>query len=219
MKSLKNYSSDEVLAIIDDVVKMLSPNFAFGYYDADEMAQEGRMMALKAIDEGKYDETRPLRNFLCVFLKNRMINIKRDKYFRHTPPCYGCPFFDPKMKCSTNQCAEFEDKMECERYALWTNLNTAKKNLVDPIDIDGVDIERENTMVEKSYYTEAQTRGEMETYIDKYLPISMRADYLKLLSNQGVKQSQQIKIAKDRVREIQVTVSGILDSYYATKTW
>lgn len=219
MKSLKNYSNDEVLAIIDDVVKTLAPNFAFGYYDADDIAQEGRMWALKAIDEGKYDESRPLRNFLCVFLKNRMINIKRDKYFRHTPPCYQCPLYDPKMTCTTNQCKGFEDKMECERYNLWTNLNTSKKNLVDPIDIDGVDMERENTMVGKSYYVEQQTRTEMEEYIDRYLPISMRADYLKLLSNQGVKQSQQIKIPKERVKEIQVTVSGILDSYYVTKTW
>jgi hypothetical protein len=218
MKKLKNYSEAEILKTIDDVVKTISPNYTFGYYDVDDISQEARILAVNAIDNGKYDETRPLRNFLCVFLKNRLLNLRRDKYFRHTPPCYGCPFYDPKLTCTTNMCKEFDDKMECERYNLWSTLNNSKKNLVDPIDIDGVDMERENTMVSNGYYLEEHTKGEMEIYIDRFLPISMRADYLKILSNYGVKYSQQVKLPKDRVKEIQITVSGILENYYANKT-
>jgi hypothetical protein len=218
MIKLKNYSDNEALAIIDEVVGKIAKNFTFGYFDEDDIAQEGRILALNAINSGAYDESRPLKNFLFVFLRNRFINLKRDKYYRATPPCNACPFFDKNLKCSLNACTAFEDKMECDKFNVWTTLNASKRNLIDPIDIDSVDMEGEKSMLELVYTEETQEKNEMGTYIDERLPLDMRADYLKLLSNYGVRHSHKVKIATARVREIQTVVSGIMEDFYANRT-
>ena len=219
MRKLKNYTEGEALEIIAEVTKKLAPNFTFGYYDIDDLIQEGQILALKIIDNGTYDESRPLKNFLYVYLRSRYINLRRDKYFRHTPPCKACPLNDPKLLCSTNGCSGFADKMECDKYNMWVTLNNAKRNLVDPIDIDNVDDDVESGMRENGYLLEGQEGNEIAAYIDNYLPMDMRTDYLKMISNYGVKHTHKVKISSDRVKEIQAAVSGILVSYYDQETW
>lgn len=218
MKQLNNYSESEVLKIIDDVVGIIAPNFAFGYFDVDDIAQEARILAMDIINEGKYDEKRPLRNFLFVYLKSRLINLRRDKYFRHTLPCTTCPLYDPKCLKSTNACAGFADKMECERYNLWYSLNSAKKNLIDPIDIDSVNSDNESEMIEQGYLLEGQVSSELAEYIDTKLPLSFRADYLKMLSNYGVRFSQRTKLNTKRIKEIQGVVKNIVEEFNASRT-
>lgn len=218
MRKLKNYTETETLDIIQEVCKKLAPNFTFGYYDVDDIIQEGQILALKAIDSGAYDENRPLRNFLFVYLKNRFINLKRDKYYRATPPCKSCPLYDPQFKCSLNGCSGFADMMECDKYNVWVTLNNSKRNLIDSIDIDNVNDDNESNMRENGYLLENEETNEIKEYIDTYLPIEMRADYLKILSNYGVKHSHKVKINNERVKEVQVMVSGILVQYYESKT-
>ena len=45
----KGMTEEEVLSIIESVVNVLAFNFKFGYFDLDDMKQQGRMYALEAL--------------------------------------------------------------------------------------------------------------------------------------------------------------------------
>lgn len=192
----------------------LSKQFQFGYYDVDDLKQEGTIFALKAIEDGTYDENRPLENFLRVFIKNRFINLKRNKYFRTAMPCHSCPLYDEFCKQTNNQCMGFTDKLECDKYAIWHRLNYAKRNLVDCVDVAGVNDENEKNMKGEGHAESQLDTNELSTYIDEHLPAEMRADYLKMLTNYGAKLSHQAKISKSRQETIRQTIKKLMEDYY-----
>jgi len=198
--------------IIDRIVKMLGKKYKFGYYDLEDMMQEGRMLALKAIET--YDEERPLENFLSVYIKNRFINLKRDKYFRATIPCVTCPFYDLHCKVSTNQCAEFTDKMECERYAYWYKVNRAKQNLIDSIDIDSVDHDNEKSTTMYARLDEHFEGKQLRDYIEANISIEFRADYLKMMSNADARKSHQARVPKARAKLVRGEVKRLMKEFY-----
>ena len=69
---------NQVLEIIERVVGPLGNKLKFSHYDSEEIKQQGRVIAWEAIVE-KYDETRPLENFLRIHVRNRLYNFKRDR--------------------------------------------------------------------------------------------------------------------------------------------
>jgi hypothetical protein len=72
---------DEAYPIIDRLAKARSTNGAFAYYEGCDVGQEVWCMCLEAMD--KYDpKIGPIENFLVRHVQNRLINLKRDKYFR-----------------------------------------------------------------------------------------------------------------------------------------
>ena len=74
-------NEEQVLTAIENVVNALARNFRFGYFDTDDMKQQGRMYALEGIP--KYNpEVGPLENFLRTHIRNRFINLKRNKLTR-----------------------------------------------------------------------------------------------------------------------------------------
>jgi DNA-directed RNA polymerase specialized sigma24 family protein len=68
---------DSILRTIDNVVNAQAYKFRFDVHDEDDIRQEGRRLAWEAI-VNKYDESKPLENFLRVHIRNRLINFKRD---------------------------------------------------------------------------------------------------------------------------------------------
>lgn len=210
---MKNYSETEALAIIEKVVTQLSKQFKFGYYDQEDLKQEGTIFALKAIEDGAYDEDRPLENFLRIFIKNRFINLKRNKYFRTAMPCHACPLYDEFCKKTTNQCEGFTDKMECDKYNTWFTLNHTKRNLVDCVNIGNVNDEEEERMKENFLVEDTFDIKELKDYLDEHLPAEMRADYLKMITNHGAKPSHQAKLSKQRQELIRHTVQELMKEY------
>jgi len=71
----------EVVQTILEVTKRLSSSFTFAYFDKEDIEQEAFLMGMEALD--RYDEARPLENFLFIHIKNRLKNFKRDKYYRY----------------------------------------------------------------------------------------------------------------------------------------
>lgn len=218
MKKLKNYSEEQALAIIDKVVGQLSKQFKFGYYDVDDLKQEGTILALDVINDGRYDEDRPLENFLRVYIKSRFINLKRNKYFRTAMPCHACPLYDELCKKTTNQCMGFTDKMECDKYNTWFTLNHTKKNLVDCVNIGDIDDENERGMKENFEVEEKFETEQLKDYIDEHLPAEMRADYLKMITNFGAKPSHQAKLTKQRQELIRHTVQELIKEFYGRQS-
>lgn len=175
------------------VVDLLASKFRFGYYDVEDIRQEGCCFALEALASGKYDESRPLENFLYTHLRNRFINLKRDKYIRNEPPCLTCVFYDPKFKKSKNACSVFEDKNECKKLGDWRRRNAAKQSLMQPVDVAGVG---DNAIKVENDTNETLSFNELKHRIDAQLPSELRSDYLRML--EGIILP---KVRRQRVRE------------------
>lgn len=74
-------TQQELVKTIDDVVKAtIRSTMVFPGYDLADLRQESRLECLKAME--KYDNKRPLVNFLKVHVKNRYLTLRRDKYER-----------------------------------------------------------------------------------------------------------------------------------------
>lgn len=79
MKKPKNMTEQEVLEKINIVVDRIAPKYTFNGYDVDDIKQEAFLICMDALN--RYDQKRPLENFLAVNLSNRLKNFVRDNYF------------------------------------------------------------------------------------------------------------------------------------------
>ena len=75
----KNMTREEVLDKINLVVNRISPKYTFHGYDLDDIKQEAFMICMDALN--RYDQKRPLENFLSVNLSNRLKNFIRDNHY------------------------------------------------------------------------------------------------------------------------------------------
>lgn len=198
-------SEGEAVAIIYRVVDLLASKFRFGYHSTEDMRQQGAIFAVEALQGTHYDVARPLENFLYTHIRNRFINLKRDKFVRNELPCRTCIFFDPQYKKSTNQCGAFEDKMECDRFKKWRVRNDAKRSLMQPVDIGAI---AEPNKV--SYADFNMMNEEVKQLINAQLPVALRADFLRLYEGEFVPKSQ-----KERVRDC---ILNILKNYTGEAT-
>jgi RNA polymerase sigma factor (sigma-70 family) len=178
MKKLKNYTEEQILEIFQKISKKISHKYKFAHYTAEDLQQECFIFLLEAIE--KYDEERPLENFLYVHLSNRMYDFKRDNYTRI-------------INCDCRGVCE-----KCEKKKITQN---KRKNIASPIDIYTVKDEDENRM--KFYFdplTELEV-NEVKDRIERGIPLELREDYLKYLN--GVKLTTQRKRkVEDKIREI-----------------
>lgn len=187
----EGHTEKQVLDIIEKIVGILAGKFRFGYFDTDDIKQQGRLFAIEALP--RFDKTRnhTLDNFLYRHVRNRLVNYKRDNYTRREFPCLSCPFYDPKNLKSTNSCAVYADKMECSKWSNWVNKNESKRNLVETA--------QESDQPPFSKLQNASDDAafqEMKDLIDKKLDIELRADYLRLLGGTSIP-----KARKDRIRQ------------------
>ena len=79
MKIPKNMTEESVLDKIDIVVNRIAPKYTFTGFDLDDIKQESFIICLDALN--RYDQKRPLENFLSVNLSNRLKNFVRDNNF------------------------------------------------------------------------------------------------------------------------------------------
>ena len=80
MRIPSNMSEQEVVDTITRVAEKLSAKYTFAFYTIDDIKQEAFIIGMEALE--RYDERKPLENFLFVHIANRLKNFKRDNYFR-----------------------------------------------------------------------------------------------------------------------------------------
>lgn len=162
-----NMNEAEVLLAIEEVVNRLAPTFTFGYYDEDDLKQEGRILAMEALP--RYDPNRgtSLKTFLHNHVKNRYINLKRDKYIRPAPKNVGA------------------DQLES-----WLKRNSVKRSLIDTLDIS--DDRNEPSGIETE--CDSLFNKEMLRIIDMELPVEYRGDYRLLLEDVKLPKSRRLKV-------------------------
>lgn len=79
MRIPKNMTLDQLMKQIEIVVNRIAPKYTFSTYDVDDIKQEAFIICVDALE--RYDQKRPLENFLSVHLSNRLKNFVRDNYY------------------------------------------------------------------------------------------------------------------------------------------
>ena len=79
MKIPKNMTEQQVVDQINVVVNRMSALYTFHGYDIEDIKQEAFIICMDALD--RYDQKRPLENFLAVHLSNRLKNFVRDNFY------------------------------------------------------------------------------------------------------------------------------------------
>ena len=188
-----NVSEEEFLVVLDNISKRLAYKFQFGYHSFEDMKQQAAIFALEGLE--KYDNKRPLENFLWTHVRNRLFNYKRDNYQRPDKPCISCKFYDKHCKQSTNQCLEYSNKDDCEEYNAWNQRNSSKKNIMKPVGIDDVS---ENMDISQKNYSilDVVANEQIVDLLDRAIPAQHRETYLKLKHGDKVYKSDLIKLIK-----------------------
>jgi DNA-directed RNA polymerase specialized sigma24 family protein len=202
-----NYNEHEVLCIINKVLDSLVDSFAFGYYDADDMRQEGLIFASQALYNFDPDNDKgcSIEKFLRLHIRNRFLNLRRDKMHRHTPPCLSC------AHRKDDHCLKWSDKAECKKWAKWVSRNKAKRSLVESGDTS----ELEHSLQFK--YDDTVVRAsnkELIEYISAHIPVHLRADYMRLIEGAPLK-----KTRKDALVEALRDILGELTNGKELEAW
>jgi hypothetical protein len=184
-----NVSNEEFIRVLDNISKRLGHKFRFGYHDFEDMKQQAAIFALEGLE--KYDNTKPLENFLWTHVRNRLFNYKRNNYQRPDKPCLNCPFFDKSYKCSNNQCSEFANKSDCELYSAWAARNEAKKNIMQPSYIEHDPLQKKHDDLSSDIQNK-----EIIDYLDSEVSLEHRENYLKLKHGDKIPKQQLLKLQK-----------------------
>jgi|TARA_R110000824_G_scaffold1679_3_gene8355 DNA-directed RNA polymerase specialized sigma24 family protein len=193
-----NYSEEEVIDIINIVADRLCYKFKFGYHSADDMKQQARLFAWEGME--KYDEKRPLENFLWTHVRNRLYNFKRNNYSRLEKPCDTCEFYISK------KCTAFDDQMECSLYKGWSDRNSAKKSLMHSISVDFDQKEEDNSVLGT-----IQSK-ELVELVDSELHVSFREDWIRFINN--------LKLSKTKKDRLVEEIKNVLEeNNIDTQTW
>jgi len=79
MKIPKGMTEQQVIDQITIVVDRIAPKYTFYGYTVNDIKQESFIICMEALN--RYDQKRPLENFLSVNLSNRLKNFVRDNHF------------------------------------------------------------------------------------------------------------------------------------------
>lgn len=189
IKLPNNVSNEEFIRVLDNISKRLGHKFRFGYHDFEDMKQQAAIFALEGLE--KYDNTKPLENFLWTHVRNRLFNYKRNNYQRPDKPCLSCPFFDKIYKCSNNQCSKYTNKSDCELYAAWASRNEAKKNIMQPSYIEHDPLQKKHDDLSSDIQNK-----EIVDYLDAEVSLEYRENYLKLKHGDKIPKQQLLKLQK-----------------------
>lgn len=160
MKIPKNMTYDQLMKQIEVVINRIAPRYTFNTYDVDDIKQEAFIICMDALK--RYDQKRPLENFLSVHLSNRLKNFVRDNYYT-------------------------KDEEE-------------KKKVLRPKYLSNDDV----VEYENPYENQFDSKN-LSSIVDKHLPPSYRADYLKMIND--------VYIPKKRRQELVEIIKELVETH------
>lgn len=201
MKLPKNITEEEFVQIVEKVVNNIAKKFTFGYRDIEDIKQEAFLLAVKGLK--KYDQKRPLANFLYIHIKNRLCNFKRKHYIRLEKPCSRCPL---KAFIAPDKCKLYTNFMDCKYYKSWYDRNIVKRNLSHPLEYGQVvDNNTEKNMKYSNDVFGKINKVEVLKIIDMHLPVIYRKHYTMMMNG--------IKIYKKDEEELKRVILEILNKH------
>jgi hypothetical protein len=181
----------EVLKLILDLARELSPRLSFPGMPSDDLAQEMFLMCQEALPrfDNRLVDGRPhlaLYRFLKDHCRRRTVNLKRNLYHRTDVPCVAYGQNEPH-----------EPTELCRRHERWRTTNAKKAALFRAAAAEEEPAER----VDPVDFTEDVALREVLTRIDDRLPVELRAAYLRLRAGQSVPTALRREV-EEAVREI-----------------
>lgn len=198
MKIPSGMTEREVTEIVNNIARRLANNYTFGYNKAEDITQEIWLIAIDGLE--RYDGKRPLENFLFVHVRNRLSNLKRDKYSRRDIPCHGCEFYR-KNGPQESKCAAFTDRMDCKEFAQWKHRNQLKKELVS----SNFNMITAEYVPDKVASENEVSIREIKSIIDKKIDITLRPDYLRMQSG--------VSVPKHRREQVENAIKSIIAEF------
>ncbi len=162
-----NPLSNEDLNTIVRVATQVSPKYCFGSHEREDMIQEGIRIGLEGLRH--YKEELPLENFMRVHIKNRLINFKRDNYYR------------------------YEKTADATKAAVWAARNKLRQNLMSPLEISEVEhkVPLVDNVIEDASY------NELIHMIKVKLPAALRTDFLRMVDGVSLPAIRRIRIQEE----------------------
>jgi DNA-directed RNA polymerase specialized sigma24 family protein len=176
----------QVLHEIELIVKAIAPNFIFGYFTLEDIKQTAWLFAIEGMEF--YDESRPLSNFLFCHVRNRLINYRRDHYFRSEPACQLCFHKEAGQ-------TDHDDGQFCKKHKAWLKRNANKQTLMGAARLST------KSEVDLTFLPAQNNNEELSQIIDDKLPVSLREPYLKMLHGANVPSHLKKKVIQ-AIREI-----------------
>lgn len=198
-------SLEEVLAAIEHVCLMLASSFTFGYFDVDDIKQQARIYAMEALP--KYDGERDLANFLFIHVRNRLLNLQRDKLRRNDPPCLSCHEGRP---CSRSDDGLSGSPVVCRRYGEWFRRNAAKAGLMQPSGWTDALASQHTDRSQKSA-SEQVARQELLQRLDTDLPASLRSDYMRMKEGASLPRARREAVLRAAREVLGIDLEGESD--------
>jgi hypothetical protein len=196
----KGLKEEEVLEIIRKTVAYLAPSFKFGYFDTEDMKQEGTIFCLEALDSFNFDKScqdnvgDALLTFLKTHVRWRFLNMRRKQLTRLEPPL-----------CSCELCKEdSSNRLDCRKYSNWVKRNMAKKSLMEPFDVDEV------YNSDASFTTDVESNilsADVIEILNQHVPSSIRADYRRFIEG--------VSLPKNRRERLISEIKQILRQHYS----
>jgi len=189
IRQLSKISEPELIAILYEVARKVAPKFTFGYFKLDDIIQEAVIIGIEGLP--RYDEERPIKNFLYIHMRNRLDNLMRNKFFRDECPCNLC------RNCEEGQ-TKHTDGYFCDKFKKWLELNCTKASLMSPLGLL-----RLNANEERHVESERcpLTYKEIIALLTDNFPTLLRADYLKLQDGLTIPDDRRELVA-DETRKI-----------------
>lgn len=175
------HTPESVTAALLEAARAVAHLYTFGYHEVEDAQQEAIADAIESALPKYRAERGELVAFLARHMRFRLSNYKRNHYWRNEPPCRGCA--DGRLDVHG-------DGRPCAKHLAWIRLNTAKANLVHPLDIEN--LENEPSLRDVAH--EEAERDEAEGLIDALLPAELRADYLRLRAGVRLPKGRRNKV-------------------------
>lgn len=199
-------TEQEIIQAIETVGNMLAAKFKFGYHELKDMKQQAAFFALD-VGLPKYDPDNgaSLTTFLYTVVHNQLFNFKRDKFMRTDKPCLNCPLkaYDPHYDRSHNQCTAYEDKYDCQPFKEWITRNEAKRNIMNPVDIEVINQESESGLLLEDRAGLSVDYMSVVEIIDRDIPVKFRSKWIKLKND--------IRMGESEKRELLEEIHKILE--------
>lgn len=194
--------NEKIIEAVEKFSSYLASVYKFGFYEIDDLKQEAMVRAFQAMNNGTYDESKDLDQYLFMTVKNHFKNIHRKYRQQNKPPCLTCPLYDPGFKSSLNQCVEYADKNDCEPFNSFNNKYKNRLSLLQPSDIATISEDDKNQLVIEYNLLEDLSQTELFDYVDKNISPEIRGDFLRMLSG--------VKINSENTKRVQREVVAIL---------
>jgi hypothetical protein len=170
----------EIVEILYKVAGEVGPRFRFGYLANEDVIQEGVLFGLEAIEDGDYDPSKPLENFMRHHIHNRLHNYKRNNFYRREAVCECCDMDNPPAT-------------PCEKFAKWFKRNNDKRSLTQASASEYEATSSVDSVEITSEFIETLSR------IDEALPVELRADYLRLRDGVAVPKARR-KVVREALK-------------------